>query len=192
MLSLVLSFLVYLRLFYQQTLQFLLSICIFSTSIEPIWFDSEKIETKRNGIKTLPRLNFLPSLGKFFCSLFSTFSVFSDFFPCFPAFFQKKMKRNEIPTDAWILPSLGTILIPTLINFPSLGTKFCRCLKFISNIYCQLYRKDENKIKVGREWPIFFKKTVHYNRIWTRIVGVEGKNDDHLTTTAAPKGYFLQ
>ena len=26
-------------------------------------------------------------------------------------------------------------------------------------IYCQLYWKDENKEKRGREWPIFFKKT---------------------------------
>ena len=47
--------------------QKLLSICIFTTSIEPIWFDSEKIETRQKGIKTLPRLNFLPSLGNFFC-----------------------------------------------------------------------------------------------------------------------------
>ena len=26
--------------------------------------------------------------------------------------------------------------------------------KFILNIYCQLYRKDENKRKRGRDWPI--------------------------------------
>ena len=29
---------------------------------------------------------------------------------------------------------------------------------FISNIYCQLYWKDENKEKRGREWPIFTKR----------------------------------
>ena len=62
----------------------------------------------------------------FFCWLFSFFWLFR-LFPCFLAFFPKKMKRNEIPTDAWILPSLGTKLIPTLGNFPSLGTKFYRC-----------------------------------------------------------------
>ena len=28
---------------------------------------------------------------------------------------------------------------------------------YIFNIYCQLYRKDENKWKRGREWPIFEK-----------------------------------
>ena len=77
----------------------ILSICIFSTSIEPIWFDSEK---KRNGIKTLPRLNFLPSLGNFFCSLFLTFSVFSDFFFHVFRFFFKK-RWNEMK----YLPMLG-------------------------------------------------------------------------------------
>ena len=32
--------------------------------------------------------------------------------------------------------------------------------KIILNIYCQLYSKDENKEKRGREWPIYkkFKK----------------------------------
>ena len=66
-----------------------LSICIFSTSIEPIWFDSEKIETKRNGIKTLPRLNFLPSLGKFFVDFFWLFPCFWTFFCVFQLFSKK-------------------------------------------------------------------------------------------------------
>ena len=89
------------KYFQRNSMEFFLSICIFSTSIEPIWFDSEKIETKRNGLKTLPRLNFLPSLGKKFCSLFSTFSVFSDFFSFFSVFFKKRW--NEMKN----LPMLG-------------------------------------------------------------------------------------
>ena len=28
----------------------------------------------------------------------------------------------------------------------------------LNNDYCQLYWKDENKEKRGREWPIFLKK----------------------------------
>ena len=33
--------------------------------------------------------------------------------------------------------------------------------KIILNIYCQLYWKDENKEKRGREWLIFLKKTLN-------------------------------
>ena len=28
---------------------------------------------------------------------------------------------------------------------------------------------------------------VDYDRIWTRIIGIEGEHIDHLTTTMAPK-----
>ena len=35
---------------------------------------------------------------------------------------------------------------------------------------------------------IFQKKTVDVSGIWTRIVGVEDKHADHLTTTTAHRG----
>ena len=61
----------------------------FLTSIEPIWFDSEKIETKWNGIKILLKLNFLPSLGKFFVDFFWLFPCFWTFFCVFQLFSKK-------------------------------------------------------------------------------------------------------
>ena len=51
-------------------------------------------------------------------------------------------------------------------------------------------------LKIGQLWPPFFvyfcsvkhkfyKKTVDFSEFWTRIIGVEGKHADHLTTTTA-------
>ena len=38
----------------------------------------------------------------------------------------------------------------------------------------------------------FYKKTVGFSRTWTRIVGVEGKQADHLTTTTALASFVLK
>ena len=51
-------------------------------------------------------------------------------------------------------------------------------------------------LKICQLWPPFFvyfcsvkhkfyKKTVDFSEFWTRIIGVEGKHADHLTTTVA-------
>ena len=54
---------------------------------------------------------------------------------------------------------------------------------------------------MGQPWPLFsffdllntniLEKTVGFSEIRSRIVGVEGKHADHLTTTTALETYFL-
>ena len=96
-----------------------------------IWLGKNWDKMKR--YKNIAEAQFSSEPRKIFLfTFFNFFRVFGIFFVFF-GFFQKKMKRNEIPTNAWILPSLRTILIPTLRNFPSLGTKFCRCLQWTAS-----------------------------------------------------------
>ena len=48
----------------------------------------------------------------------------------------------------------SSVDIAVASNFRDLRFESSHRQKIIFNIYCQLYWKDENKEKSGREWPI--------------------------------------
>ena len=49
-------------------------------------------------------------------------------------------------------------------------------LSYRTLVYCQLYRKKQKERKSGREWPIFFKKTLFERFLVNRKICIENKS----------------